>query len=143
MTPLDDAAKHLLDAPNFGHLATLQADGAPKVEPVWVGREGEHVLVATDRRSLKGQNMERDARVALSVTDTANPYEQLLIRGAVVEVRDDSDLRALDALSAQYLGGPFPRRRWPSRAVYVIEPDIARYYRSPLKHPPPGQEDPT
>jgi len=143
LAQLSDAAKRLLDAPNFGHLATLQPDGAPKVEPVWVGREGDRVLVTTDRRSLKGQNMDRDARVALSVTDTANPYDQLLIRGRIVEVRDDADLKALDRLAEQYLGGPFPRRRWPSRAVYVIEPEIARHYRSPLKHEPPGQEDPT
>ena len=34
-------ARRLLDAPNFGHLATLMADGAPKVEPVWVAREGD------------------------------------------------------------------------------------------------------
>lgn len=142
MVRLDDDARRLLDAPNFGHLATLQADGAPKVEPVWVGREGDRVLVTTDRRSLKGQNMDRDSRVALSVTDTGNPYDQLLIRGRVVDVRDDADLTTLDAFSARYLGGPFPRRRWPSRAVYVIEPDIARHYRSPLEHDPPAPEDP-
>ena len=120
MARLDEAARRLLDAPNFGHLATLQPDGAPKVEPVWVGREGDRVLVTTDRRSLKGQNMDRDARVALSVTDTGNPYDQLLVRGRVVEVRDDADLVALDAFSARYLGGPFPRRRWPSRAIALI-----------------------
>ena len=142
MAQLSDAAKRLLDAPNFGHLATLQPDGAPKVEPVWVSREADRVLVTTDRRSLKGQNMDRDPRVALSVTDAANPYDQLLIRGNVVEVRDDSDLETLDAMAHQYLNGPFPRRKWPSRAVYVIEPDVARHYRSPLTHEPAGQEDP-
>jgi PPOX class probable F420-dependent enzyme len=128
--------RRILDGRCFGHLATLQPDGAPKVEPVWLGREGDRVLVATDERTLKGRNMRRDARVALSVLSPDNPYEQVLIRGRVVEIRPDRELAGLDALSHKYLGQPFPRRDWPSRALYAIEADVARYYRSPLVHPP-------
>ncbi|MBW2425083.1 MAG: PPOX class F420-dependent oxidoreductase [Deltaproteobacteria bacterium] len=135
---LDDDVQRLLDAPNFAHLATLMEDGAPKVEPVWVGREGDHILIATDRRTIKGQNIERDPRVALSITDYENPYEQALIRGRVVEIREDDDLQTLDAISQRYLGRPFPRRKWPSRVVYVVEAHLARYYRSPLEHTPPA-----
>src|SRR5262252_1521793 len=131
---LSDEARRLLDARNFAHLATLMEDGAPKVEPVWVGREGDRILVATDERTRKGRNMRRDARVALSLVDAENPYAQLLIRGRVVEIRPDRDLAGLDALARKYLGRPFPRRRWPSRGVYVIEPSLARHYVSPLVH---------
>ncbi|MBB85517.1 MAG: PPOX class F420-dependent enzyme [Deltaproteobacteria bacterium] len=134
--PLDEDVRRLLDAPNFASLATLMPDGSPKVEPVWVGRDGDHVLIATDARGLKGGNVARDGRVALSVTDYGNPYEQALIRGRVIETRDDNDLVVLDALSDQYLGKPFPRRKWSSRVVYVIEADVARYYKSPLEHTP-------
>ena len=133
---LDANVRRLLDAPNFASLATLMPDGAPKVEPVWVGREGDLVLIATDSRSLKGRNLDADGRVALSVTDYENPYEQALIRGRVIETRDDNDLQVLDALSQQYLGKPFPRRKWTSRVVYVVEASVARYYQSPLEHTP-------
>ena len=133
---LDANVRRLLDAPNFASLATLMPDGSPKVEPVWVGREGDLVLIATDSRSLKGRNLDADGRVALSVTDYENPYEQVLIRGRVVETRDDNDLEVLDALSRQYLGKPFPRRKWSSRVVYVVEASVARYYQSPLEHTP-------
>ena len=128
--------RRLLDGANFASLATLMPDGSPKVEPVWVGREEDLVLVATDRRSLKGRNLDADGRVALSVTDYENPYEQALIRGRVIERRDDSDLRVLDTLSQQYLGDPFPRRKWSSRVVYVVEAQVARYYKSPLQPRP-------
>ena len=138
---LSDDAKRLLDAPNFAHLATLNTSGAPRVEPVWIGRDGERVLIATDKRTHKGHNMERDARVAISVVDFDNPYEQVLIRGRVVEVRPDNDLQGLDALSQKYLGTPFPRRKWPSRAIFVIEPSLARYYKSPLTHPRASRND--
>ncbi len=133
---LGEAARALLDGPSFAHLSTLQPDGAPKVEPVWVAREGDRVLVTTDAGTLKGRNMERDPRVALSIVAPDDPYEQLLIRGRVVEVRPDPDLAFLDRLSLRYTGAPFPRRRWRQRAVYVIEPRIARHYRSPLVHNP-------
>ena len=132
MAPLDDTARSLLDGRNVAHLATLMPDGAPKAEPVWVGREGDHVLIATDERTIKARNVAGDPRVALSIVDAANPYLQLLIRGRVVEVRPDDDLAALDALSEKYLGRPFPRRRWTSRVVLVVAPSLARTYRSAL-----------
>ena len=133
---LDADVRRLLDGANFASLATLMPDGSPKVEPVWVGREEDLVLVATDARSLKGRNVAGDARVALSITDHENPYEQALIRGRVIETRNDDELQVLDALSQQYLGGPFPRRKWSSRVVYVVEAHVARYYKSPLEHTP-------
>jgi hypothetical protein len=79
--------------------------------------------------------MARDARVAISVVDFDNPYEQVLVRGRVVDVRRDDDLKGLDALSQKYLGRPFPRRKWSNRTVFVIAPSLARYYKSPLMHP--------
>ena len=133
---LDENMCRLLDGANFGHLSTLMEDGSPKVEPTWVGREDNYVLIATDSRGIKGQNIARDKRVALSVTDYKNPYQQVLIRGKVIDTREDNDLVVLDKLSHQYLGKPFPRRKWSSRVVYVIEPAIARYYQSPLEHTP-------
>jgi PPOX class probable F420-dependent enzyme len=134
---LSDDIKRLIDAPNFAHLSTLMEDGWPKAEPVWVGRDGERIIVCTDRKSIKAINIDRDPRVALSITDYENPYEQVLIRGRVVEARDDNALAIMDALSQKYLGVPFPRRKWSSRVAYFIEPTLARYYKSPLQHTPP------
>ena len=125
----------ILDGANYGHLATLMPGGEPKVDPVWVARDGDKVLVTSDRKSIKTQNVERDARVALSVVAFENPYEQALIRGIVTELRPDDELAALDAMALKYLGAPFPRRRWSNRVVLMITPTLARYYRSPLVDP--------
>ncbi|MEZ4331359.1 MAG: TIGR03618 family F420-dependent PPOX class oxidoreductase [Myxococcota bacterium] len=132
---LSEDMRRLIDAAGFAHLATLQPDGAPKVEPVWLGREGDRLLVATDRKSLKARNIEGDPRVAISLVALDNPYEQLLIRGRVVETRNDDDLVGLDALSQAYLGKPFPRRKWSSRVLYVVEPTVVRHSVSPLRDP--------
>jgi PPOX class probable F420-dependent enzyme len=134
---LGTEARSLLEGVNFAHLATLMADGAPKVEPVWVDLEGDLILVATDAKSIKAVNVERDARVALSVTAFDDPYDQLLVRGRVAEIRPDDDLVVLDRMSQKYLGAPFPRRRWSKRLVLAVAADVARHYRSSLRHPAP------
>lgn len=135
MVTLDDDARRLLDGANYGHLATLQEGGGPKTDVVWVGREDDLVLVATDARSIKAQNAARDRRVALSVVAFEDPYDQLLVRGRVVEIRDDDELVVLDAMAQKYLGTPFPRRKWSKRVVLVIRPHVARAYRSALHDP--------
>jgi PPOX class probable F420-dependent enzyme len=137
---LDEDARRLLDGPNYGHLATLMPDGSPKVDPVWVGRDDDRVLVTTDGKSLKARNVRLDQRVALSIVDIDDPYDQLLVRGRVVELRADEELAVLDRLAEKYLGSPFPRRRWSERLVIVIEPHVARSYRSALRHRPPAKE---
>jgi nitroimidazol reductase NimA-like FMN-containing flavoprotein (pyridoxamine 5'-phosphate oxidase superfamily) len=63
---LSSEIKALLDRPNFVHLATLMADGSPQSVPVWVRREGDHVLICTGDGSLKARNTLRDPRVARS-----------------------------------------------------------------------------
>ena len=132
---LSAEAAALLDAANFAHLCTLMPDGAPKAEPVWVLRDEGNVLVTTDAKSLKVANVEADARVALSIVAFDDPYEQLLIRGRVAEVRPDPELVVLDRFSEKYLGAPFPRRKWSERVVLVVELSLARYYRSGLRDP--------
>src|SRR5438132_8560616 len=99
---LPDEVKRLLDAPNFAHLAPLMTDGSPQIAPVWVGREGDRILIATGEGSLKARNTRRDARVALSLVDFVNPYEEIQIRGRVVERRPDGDLAIMDRISHRY-----------------------------------------
>src|SRR5437870_4808468 len=82
--PLSDEIKALLDAPNFAHLATLMPDGSPQSVPVWVGREGDRILICTGEGSLKAKNTRRDPRVALSIVDFRDPYLEVQLRGRVV-----------------------------------------------------------
>ncbi len=63
---LSPEAKQFIDRPNFAHLATLMPDGSPNATPVWIGREGDHIVICTGENSLKGKNTRRDPRVALS-----------------------------------------------------------------------------
>ena len=133
---LSKEVRGLLDRPNFVHLATLMPDGSPQSVPVWVGREGDQILVCTSQGSLKATNTLRDPRVALSIVDFANPYEEVQIRGRVVERRPDSDFKVMDAISHKYTGKPFPFRNPEGRVALVIEVEKVRYTKLPFEHTP-------
>jgi PPOX class probable F420-dependent enzyme len=135
--PLSAEIRQLLDRPNFAHLATLMPDGSPQSVPVWVGREGDRILVCTGEGSLKAKNTRRDARVALSVVDFHDPYAEAQLRGRVVERRSDSAFRFMDPISHKYTGKPFPFRNPEGRVALVIEVERARYAKLPFEHTPP------
>ena len=129
-------AKNLIDRPNFAHLATLMPDGSPQSVPVWIGREGEHIVICTGEGSLKAKNTRRDPRVALSIVDFTNPYEEVQIRGRVIDRRPDPELKTMDPISHKYTGKPFPMRGPEGRLVLVIEVDKERYTKLPFEHAP-------
>ena len=128
--------KTLFDRPNVAHLATLMADGSPQSAPVWVTREEDRILVTTGDASLKARNARRDPRVALSITDMADPYSEAQLRGRVVEWRPDREFVAADAAAGKYTGQPFPWRNPDGRVALVIEVDKARYTKLPFTHTP-------
>ena len=137
-TPLSTDVRALLEEPNFAHLATVMPEGSPQSAPVWVGVEGDHVLVATGEGSLKAKNTRRDPRVSLSVVAMDNPYREAQLRGRVVERRPDAKFEVMDRISRKYIGKEFPMRTNPEqRVVLVIEVQRARYTVLPFSHTPP------
>ncbi len=116
---LPPEVRSLLDAPNYVHLTTLRVDGSPRSWVVWVGLEGERILVCTDDQTWKAKDMRRDPRVSLSVVDLADPYRMAAVQGRVVEVRPDTDCRHMDPIAIKYTSEPFPYHG-PSRVCFVI-----------------------
>jgi PPOX class probable F420-dependent enzyme len=136
--PLSTDTKQLIDRANFAHLATLMPDGSPLSTPVWLGREGDHLVVCTGDTSLKARNTHRDPRVAISIVDFHNPYEEVQIRRRVVERRPDADLKIMDGISHKYIGKPFPVRgpKGPNTAL-IIGVNRERFVKLPFEHTPP------
>ena len=133
---LPENVRQLLDRANFAHLATLMEDGSPQSTPVWVGLDGDRILVGTSGKSLKARNTRRDPRVALSIVDFQDPYKEAQLRGRVVAQRRDDDLKIMDAISVRYTGKPFPMRTYEDRIALVIEADKVRYLKLPFEHTP-------
>ena len=133
---LSPEVQQLIDRPNFAHLATLMPDGSPQSVPVWVGREGESIVICTGEGSLKAKNTRRDPRVAVSIVDFKNPYEEVQIRGLIIERRPDPDLKTTDPISHKYTGQPFPIRKPEGRVALIIAVEKARYTKLPFEHTP-------
>jgi PPOX class probable F420-dependent enzyme len=133
--PIPAEVRALLEGPNYVHLSTLRADGSPRNWVVWVGLEGEKVLICTSDAVWKARDMRRDPRVALSVTDLENPYRMAAIQGRVVEVRPDEGCRNMDPISYKYTGAPFPSRG-PDRVCFVIAVEKAAQRTLRFTHSP-------
>jgi PPOX class probable F420-dependent enzyme len=113
----------------FAHLATLMPDGQPQVTPVWVDYDGKYVVINTAEGRMKDKNMQRDGRVALSITDPDNPYRFLEVRGRIAERTLEGADAHIDAMAKKYLDKdkyPF-RQPGEVRVIYRVTPERSTF----------------
>ena len=87
--------KELIDRANFAHLATLMEDGSPHSTPVWVGRDGDRLMIGTSGNSLKARR--EDLRLLLE--DRFGPLPELVAQ----RIEAMNDLQRLSGLFRQAL----------------------------------------
>ncbi len=122
---LPDAFLALLRLPSPCNLSTLMPDGSPHLTLTWVDTDGEHILINTVRGHQKVRNIERDPRVAVTVSDPEQPSRYFGVRGRVIDVTEDGAAEHIETLSQRYLGRPYP---WfggtdQTRLLVTIEAD--------------------
>jgi PPOX class probable F420-dependent enzyme len=125
MAAIPDDAKHLFENKSLAHVATLNPDGSPQVSAVWVGLDGDLITFNTAEGRVKPRNVRGDSRIALSIANDENPYENLLVQGTVVEVTGDGADEDIDVLAKRYLDAdsyPF-RQPGEERVIVKIEPE--------------------
>jgi PPOX class probable F420-dependent enzyme len=100
---LNEAARRLLDRPNPAVLGTINRDGSPQTSVVWVGRDGDDLLISSAAGRRKVLNVTRDPRVSLCAYDLADPETYVEVRG-LAAVSEDPGRRLAVALAEQYEG---------------------------------------
>ncbi|MCX5123881.1 PPOX class F420-dependent oxidoreductase [Streptomyces sp. NBC_00347] len=118
---LNDTIRKLLDAPHPAVLATLNPDGSPQSSVVWVTRDGDEILISTERGRRKERNIARDARIGLTVFDLANPFLYAEIRGTATVTEDTG--RAVAVRIAEEYQGPGAGEEYanaPAEEVRVV-----------------------
>lgn len=122
---LTDDLIDLLRRPSLCYLATTMPDGSPQLTQTWVDTDGENVLINSVLTHVKTRNIQRDPRVALTVTDPADAHRYFQVRGRVLEIRTEGATEHIEELAQRYLGGPYPwyGGRDEVRVVFVIEPE--------------------
>ncbi|MEO8695881.1 MAG: PPOX class F420-dependent oxidoreductase [Acidimicrobiales bacterium] len=119
---ITDDIRRALSAGRLGHLSTVNADGSPQVSVVWIGLDGDDIVIGHLGAGRKVANIARDPRVALTVEDAgANAVglaHYLIVYGKARLVAGGAP-ELLQRLAEVYLG---PGVKFP-----------------PFDNPPPGQ----
>src|ERR1700683_2565334 len=105
---LPDGLLALLPQPSLCYLATSMPDGSPQLTQTWADTDGEHILINSVEGFQKIRNIERDPRVAVTVSDPGNPARYFAVRGRVLNVTADGAAAHIEKLAQRYLGGPYP-----------------------------------
>lgn len=98
----------LLEQSSTCYLATTMPDGSPQLTQVWVDTDGTHILVNTVEGHQKARNIDRDPRVALTVSDPSRPSRDDSVRGTVTNVTTEGGAEHIEKLSQRYLGRCYP-----------------------------------
>lgn len=64
---IPDSAREVIESGQLGHFVTLNRDGSPHVTIVWVGLDGEEIVIGKLNEDQKVANIRRDSRVSLSI----------------------------------------------------------------------------
>jgi PPOX class probable F420-dependent enzyme len=125
---LTDDLLTLLRQPSLCYLATTMPDGSPQLTQTWVDTDGEHVLINPVAGFRKVRNVERDPRVAVTISDPANPSRYFTVRGTVVDITSEGGAEHIESLAQRYLGGPYPwyGGRDQVRVILTIRADTIR-----------------
>jgi PPOX class probable F420-dependent enzyme len=102
------------------YITTIMPDGSPQVTQTWADTDGDDVLINTVVGYQKVKNVQRDARVALALSSTANPSRYFEVRGVVTETTTSGAEEHIEALAQRYLGGPYPRYGGPGQQRLLL-----------------------
>lgn len=103
---LPEKAKQLLDGKNLVALTTLNADGSPQTTPVWVGRDGDDILLSTLKDRVKGRNVARDPRISVMIINPDDWQSYYEFAGTAV-VTDDPTSQLINDLAHKYIGADY------------------------------------
>jgi len=108
----------------FAHLALVTSDGTPHVTPMWFDFDGEHVIFNTARNRVKDRLMKKRPRVALTVSDPADPYRYIQLRGPVVSESEEGGYEQICDLRQKYRGDRnYPKSPGEVRVTYKVRPE--------------------
>lgn len=111
----------LIEAGTPAHLVTLNSDGSPQVTVVWIGLEGDEIVAGHLPRNRKVRNIQKDARVAISLqahSKSAMGLTEYAVLYGHARITEGGAAALLQRLAYVYMG---PGVKFP-----------------PMENPPPG-----
>ncbi len=121
---LNDEIRRLLDGRHYAVLATINPDGGPQTSAMWVGREGDDVLMSTVVGRRKYRNLERDPRASVTILDSDDPDNYVELRGRI-SFEPDVD-RAFDTGLSHVYDGRDPDPDPPGAVRLIVRMTVDR-----------------
>lgn len=102
----EEYRKFMLDTVRTGKLATVREDGRPHVVPIWYHMDGDSLIFMTGEDTVKGKNIKRDPRVAISVDEENPPFAFVLFEGEaeILNPTPDELLMWSTKIGGRYMG---------------------------------------
>jgi PPOX class probable F420-dependent enzyme len=104
---LPESARALIESGAHGHLVTLNPDGSPHVTVVWVGLDGDNLVMAHLPENKKVRNIRRDGRVAItfeSENKSAMGLTEYLVVYGQARIEEGGAPELLQKLAYVYIG---------------------------------------
>lgn len=79
----DQITEFLNEPGHLARIATVDADGAPSVAPVWFLYRDGKVWVTPRQKSSWWTHVQREPRVAITIDEDEAPYRKVFLKGAV------------------------------------------------------------
>jgi PPOX class probable F420-dependent enzyme len=122
-TQLNPEARAVIESGRLAHFTTIAVDGRPHTTIVWVGLDGDEIVIGKLRQDQKLANIARDPRVSLSIEAEGNQYgmQYYLVVEGRARVTEGGAPELLHELAQRYIGpgSDFPPMEHPP-AGYVI-----------------------
>lgn len=121
---LNEAVKQALTAGHPAHLVTLNTDGSPQVTLVWVGLDEDEIVCGHLGSWQKVQNIQKDARVALSMETggKTGALDNYLVISGHARITEGGAPELLHRLAQTYIGpgANFPAANAPGGYITHI-----------------------
>jgi PPOX class probable F420-dependent enzyme len=105
---LADPVRRLIEDRNFCHVATRNQDGSIHSTLVWIGLDGDDVVLNSAQGRRWPENVKREGRASLLIANAADQYEYVRIEAVLEEATEEGALDVINALSDKYEGRPYP-----------------------------------
>lgn len=116
-----------LEEPRLAHLATASRQGRPRVSPIWYVYEKGVFYFTMRLGRVKGQHIQSNPSVALSIATDERPYRAVCAFGKAQILKENRD-KWLERISFRY--GEEDGKSWlahavkqPDRVVMMLKPD--------------------
>ncbi len=103
---IPESAKAVIESGRLAHFVTVNRDGSPHTTIVWVGLDGDDIVIGKLMEDQKVRNIGRDPRVSLSIEaegDQMGMQNYLVVEGTAT-VTPGGAPQLLQELAQRYVG---------------------------------------